>query len=327
MENKQPLLSICIPTYNRVDVLKETIESIINSVPFREGKIELVVSDNDSDDGTNELMTSYLNNSALNLIYNRNNENIGAEKNYIKVLSLAKGKFLKLHNDYCPFREAGLNFLVDLIEANQRKRPFISFSMHEPSLTINEFDDFDEYIYHECMSLHWISSIGFWKEDFVNLSDKESLISTLFLQTDWSLRIAKRKCHFLVCNKGIFERIIMNQSQGGYHFIAVFSKYPCLFQPYLEAGYITSRTHTHIKKEIIDNLAFWYYTLNIKKDQRYTYKAKGAFQILIKEFGDKYYFYPILIKRIFVLIVLDVLSFLHIRKCVTRALKKISGEI
>ena len=42
----QPLVSICIPTYNRAECLKETIESIICQPEFLEGKVEIVVSDN-----------------------------------------------------------------------------------------------------------------------------------------------------------------------------------------------------------------------------------------------------------------------------------------
>ena len=39
-------LSICIPTFNRVDLLQKTLESVVRENSFREGKVEVVVSDN-----------------------------------------------------------------------------------------------------------------------------------------------------------------------------------------------------------------------------------------------------------------------------------------
>ena len=54
--NKQPLLSICIPTYNRADKLKQTLESIVSQPEFIDfDEFEIVISDNGSKDGTKEI--------------------------------------------------------------------------------------------------------------------------------------------------------------------------------------------------------------------------------------------------------------------------------
>ena len=37
----KPLVSICIPTYNRVEQLKITMESIMAQPEFREGKVDI----------------------------------------------------------------------------------------------------------------------------------------------------------------------------------------------------------------------------------------------------------------------------------------------
>ena len=49
------LCSICIPTYNRAETLSYTVHSFIESESFRAGKIELVISDNASNDKTQEI--------------------------------------------------------------------------------------------------------------------------------------------------------------------------------------------------------------------------------------------------------------------------------
>ena len=48
----QPLLSICIPTYNRSEQLRRALESLVGQEGFSE--VEVVISDNCSTDGTEE---------------------------------------------------------------------------------------------------------------------------------------------------------------------------------------------------------------------------------------------------------------------------------
>ena len=67
----KPLLSLCIPTYNRSQYLKKSIDSIVCQKEFLDGKVEIVISDNASDDDTREVVKPYLRRFA-NIFYNRN---------------------------------------------------------------------------------------------------------------------------------------------------------------------------------------------------------------------------------------------------------------
>jgi glycosyltransferase involved in cell wall biosynthesis len=89
------LISFCIPTYNRPDELMLTISSIIN-----QGEIcdyEIVISDNSENDETAKFMESFRNNPKIR--YYRNSTNIGSAANFVKVISLAKGKYVWLMSD------------------------------------------------------------------------------------------------------------------------------------------------------------------------------------------------------------------------------------
>jgi abequosyltransferase len=82
-------LSFCIPTFNRADFLAETLDSIICQ---SDDSIEIVVSDNASADGTEEVVR----NARLrfkNIIYYRWPHNMGADLNYLKSVELATGEF------------------------------------------------------------------------------------------------------------------------------------------------------------------------------------------------------------------------------------------
>ncbi len=86
-------LSVCIPTYNRKELLAATIVSIISQIPFDlRDSIEIVVSDNASNDGTEELV-SELKRDYANIVYYKWPENRGPDRNYLKVIELASGEY------------------------------------------------------------------------------------------------------------------------------------------------------------------------------------------------------------------------------------------
>ena len=60
-QNHPFLLSICIPTFERSAVLKETLESIVSDPIFQiPGKVEIVISDNVSKDDTKEVCEKFI---------------------------------------------------------------------------------------------------------------------------------------------------------------------------------------------------------------------------------------------------------------------------
>jgi len=82
-------LSLCIPTYNRAKFLTETIESILTQ--FND-EVELIISDNASEDNTTEIVQRY---QQLHprITYHRWDKNMGADANFLKVVELSRGKF------------------------------------------------------------------------------------------------------------------------------------------------------------------------------------------------------------------------------------------
>lgn len=86
-----PILSICIPTYNREFFLKELLESIFDQIPSN-GSVEICISDNASTDNTMEVITNF-SKTFKYITYYRNKKNLGADKNYLKVVAIAKGKY------------------------------------------------------------------------------------------------------------------------------------------------------------------------------------------------------------------------------------------
>lgn len=89
-----PLVSICIPTYNRANYITKAIDSALSQTYKN---IEVIVVDNASTDNTEEIVSSY---SDPRLKYVRNSENLGLFGNFNRCIELYNGCFLHiLHSD------------------------------------------------------------------------------------------------------------------------------------------------------------------------------------------------------------------------------------
>lgn len=84
-------LSICIPTYNRGPFIGELLDSILAQRGYG-WEIEVVISDNASTDETAEVVAAYRDRLPT-LVYHRASENMGADRNFLKVVELATGDF------------------------------------------------------------------------------------------------------------------------------------------------------------------------------------------------------------------------------------------
>lgn len=96
--NTTPLVSVLIPTYNRKELLKRALDSVIKQTYQN---IEIYVTDNASTDGTLEFMNEYSKNDNR-IIYSRREKNIGPLYNGSEAYNHLKGKYaiLLCDDDY-----------------------------------------------------------------------------------------------------------------------------------------------------------------------------------------------------------------------------------
>ena len=89
-----PLVSICIPTYNRADMVGDAIRSALSQTY---PALEVVVVDNASNDGTAEVVASL---TDPRLRFERNEQNLGLFGNFNRCIEVAKGSLIHiLHSD------------------------------------------------------------------------------------------------------------------------------------------------------------------------------------------------------------------------------------
>jgi glycosyltransferase involved in cell wall biosynthesis len=87
----QPLVSICIPTYNSARFLRECLNSIVNQTYSNK---EIIVSDNASTDETEKIVKEYV--EKYKVKYYKNEKNIGAEANFTRCIELANGEYIAI---------------------------------------------------------------------------------------------------------------------------------------------------------------------------------------------------------------------------------------
>lgn len=97
-DNKTPLLTIAIPTYNRSKYLDLCLSGIFQQGGVEKDSFQVIVSDNCSTDGTTGIVEKYAGNG-WPLRYVRNPENIGATANVARCYGLADTKYVLIIGD------------------------------------------------------------------------------------------------------------------------------------------------------------------------------------------------------------------------------------
>lgn len=126
-----PLLSICIPSYNRAEWLSFTTKNIVKQIEPLGEEVELVISDNASEDNTQEKI-EYLKGHPQVRIH-RNETNLGANQNFLKCTELARGKFIWMIGNDDLIREGAVKRIVtELNHSPDIEYIFVNYTKFSP---------------------------------------------------------------------------------------------------------------------------------------------------------------------------------------------------
>lgn len=107
-------LSICIPTYNRVNKLLLLLESIEKQIKNSfEAEVEIVISDNASSDTTENKVLEFIEkNKHIKINYNKNIKNMGIDFNIRNVIEKSQGEYVWLLGDDELLKEKAIEKLL-----------------------------------------------------------------------------------------------------------------------------------------------------------------------------------------------------------------------
>lgn len=244
--NKKPYLSICIPTYNRLEILKNTIDSIyfdLNGVDIED--FEVIISDNEPNQSAKKIIDGF---NYENLHYHTTTSS-GFLNSY-DVLKFANGSFLKLNNNYTKFRSGTLKKMITHIKEDLNNKSVIFYTNGLGQFgKIKKFDSYNEFMYHLSYLSSWSSGFGIWKEDFDSLSNNIT-VNNYFPQTSL-LMTETHKSNYIINDIPLFDNQVIPK-KGGYNIFKVFSiDFISLIEDALNRNEISKETYKKIKYDLL----------------------------------------------------------------------------
>lgn len=241
---RNPIVSICIPCYKRIQYVRNTLKSIYeenSDVPLTD--YEVVVSDNDSGHEVKRLLSEF---SYDNLFYYATD--CEGFMNSYHVLTYGKGKLLKLHNSQVLFRKGTLRLLIDEAKECSINQSLIfytnGFLYRNTSVNCQTFDSFFKGLSYWPS---WSNGFSIWKEDF----DKLGMVSLNQLFPHTSLFITQHdKQSYVINDQHWFETQRVKGRSGHNKFEAFTIHFPSIVEECYTNGWITQQT----KNEILDAL-------------------------------------------------------------------------
>ena len=288
-----PMLSICIPTYNRAEYLDKSLCSLICQKRFNE--IEVVISDNCSTDHTEEIVKKYQTKHG-NIFYHKNSENI-LDENFPTVLMKAHGLYRKVFNDNCIYHEGTLVRIFNHIEKykDSDKKPFIFFlNLGSPKMKEQIFigESMSDFARTVGFRTTWIGGFGLWKEECEDLHEEFSYCETKLWQTYKAYKLVSQKKYYLISNEPLVTVMNMKKRDRSYGLYTVFYKnFLSLLEPYLISNELSKDDMYYIRKDML-YYQFADFVFQIKKDNTVTdYGCETDYRKkIIKEYKHEPYY-------------------------------------
>ena len=299
--NENPILSICIPTWNRSKILDISLKNFLDQIKdVNLSELELYVSDNCSEDETEQVVKKYIS-QGLPITYNRNESNIGAAGNFVKCMQWASGKYILLLGDDDVLKQGALKYILDMLRGKDYGLIHLNQCVKndgEPIVYKNLEDFFKKISY-------WFTFMSgcIFRKDIVAQIDAEKYIGTHLLQMPYYLTSATKGKENILVNRQILEVGLDSSSNGGYNFYEVFVKnYLNIWHEFVDNGSITETCYEYLKKDIFEKFIVVYnFKLLVKhqnvKDENVPYvgsrkgfKIAGAKEILDQYYGQYFYF-------------------------------------
>lgn len=115
--NNEPKLTVGIPTYNGIRYIREALDGVIaQCLKLPPGRVEILISDNASTDGTGELMLNYREKHPGLISYFRNDANLGPSRNGELLFARARGEYVWLLSDDDAFTDNALERVLGVLD-------------------------------------------------------------------------------------------------------------------------------------------------------------------------------------------------------------------
>lgn len=282
------------------------MESIVRQVG-NNYEVEIVISDNVSDDDTREIVAKY----ALvysNIKYYRNETNIGGDRNFIRALQLGNGKYLKLLNDYLEFKDRCALQMLQMIKEHSETKEILFFANGVSYLKKKDFyysNNLSEFLKICSFHSQWISAIGFWNEDFKTMINYYQFKTKSFYQTELLFENFNLSKKAVTYSRQIFISHPVQNKKINFNFFDTFINgyFNTIIRGLKNEKRISKRAYRSEENRFFSEWVFsWYKKVRLKKNHDSQIDGKGAESIIFNTFKYSPVFYLYLLYLPFYLI-------------------------
>jgi glycosyltransferase involved in cell wall biosynthesis len=135
------LLSVCVLTYNRVELLKKLIDSILESTLLESQEVELVLLNNASTDSTRKYLESFSSRENIRVFHRDTNQR--GSMAYLQLLGAARGEWVIAPGDDDIFISGNLINAFNNLKSTNKQTMLMPFAAQ----TINSSGDFSPIKY------------------------------------------------------------------------------------------------------------------------------------------------------------------------------------
>ena len=250
----KPILSICIPTYNRAAYLWKTLNSITTQKIFLEtNDIEIVISNNCSTDATDFVCHEFTDKYPEKIKYIKKDTPIPKDENMLLVMFEGNGEFVKLNYDTAYFNEKSLeSILKDIKYANYEGASAVFFANGFGKKT-DMAKDFNSFLMNVSFKCTWFGAHCYKKSFLESIDKPDRCIETRLNQVDLIGRVFEKESFVYISNKE-YQKTLFEPKISGYNLIKVFCyNYFKILENYKTKGFISNSIWEREKRRTLFN--------------------------------------------------------------------------
>ena len=294
--DNHPLLTLCIPIYNRLSFLEKQLERMSEDKDLFDRKIQLIISDNCSTEDLQSCCEMYQN-QGLRLVYHRQDSNLGADGNFDWCFHHANGKYVwLLGSDDVPVS----GFLRRLIEyLNNADYGLVHLSMRKLEKEIIIYHSSDDMAVAVNYWITFMSSNIIRTKSLmtVNLSNyrKSFMIQVpAYLNACCSYRE-----NAILYLPQFFEKETDAANNGGYNIFNVFvTNLYGIFEDFVSKSLLSKQAFATIMKIEYKEFLVGYIIQVLILGKKGNFKIENSWPALRKYYGNKPYAYYYLLNRL-----------------------------
>jgi acetyltransferase-like isoleucine patch superfamily enzyme/2-polyprenyl-3-methyl-5-hydroxy-6-metoxy-1,4-benzoquinol methylase/glycosyltransferase involved in cell wall biosynthesis len=256
-----PLISICIPTFNRARDLERCLESIFSQIG-NHSLFEVFISNNHSTDHTEEIILKYKQ-KYNNIIYWKNEENIGGDPNIALTMQKSKGKYMILHGDDDFFNPGILRTILHSILSFPQCGVFFLNVLND-NKEIKVLQGIDKFLEEVSIGASFMSSIILSREELDKLEEPFKFMATAFNQIYIQYSILENNPNFCLINDSSFT--YAGNDPIEYNFAEVFIRnYIDMLEYFKKRGLSEAVIQADKKRILLTTILPWFKRINERK--------------------------------------------------------------